>query len=55
MAAGAYNSGENAIEGCDSWNDRADNYITAITEHHRTLSQRVSNLTFPEQSRNSKP
>jgi hypothetical protein len=38
MALGAYNSGENAIEGCDSWNDRADDYITAITEHYRTLS-----------------
>ena len=53
MAAGAYNSGEDAIEGCDSWNDRADDYITAITEHYGTLSQRISILTFSEQSRNS--
>ena len=44
MAAGAYNSGEDAIEGCDSWNERANNYITAVTEHHRTLSQRVNNI-----------
>ncbi len=44
MALGAYNSGEGAIEGCDSWNGRANNYITAVTEHHRTLSQRVNNI-----------
>ena len=44
MAAGAYNSGEDAIEGCDSWNERANNYITSVTEHHRTLSQRVNNI-----------
>ena len=44
MTAGAYNSGEDAIEGCDSWNERANNYITAVTEHHRTLSQRVDNI-----------
>jgi peptidoglycan/xylan/chitin deacetylase (PgdA/CDA1 family) len=44
MALGAYNSGEDAIEGCDSWNDRADEYITHVTEHYRTLSQLVNNL-----------
>ena len=44
MALGAYNSGEDAIEGCDSWNDRADDYITAVTEHYRTLSQRANIL-----------
>ena len=44
MALGAYNSGEDAIEGCDSWNDRADEYITNVTEHHRTLSQRVNSI-----------
>jgi soluble lytic murein transglycosylase-like protein len=44
MALGAYNSGEDAIEGCDSWNDRADNYITNVTERYRTLSQMVNNL-----------
>jgi soluble lytic murein transglycosylase-like protein len=53
IAAGAYNSGEPAIDGCDSWNDRADNYITAVTEHYRTLSQRVNILAFSEQLRNS--
>jgi soluble lytic murein transglycosylase-like protein len=42
MALGAYNSGEDAIEGCDSWNDRADNYITNVIERYRTLSQMVS-------------
>lgn len=44
MALGAYNSGENAIEACDSWNNRADNYITNVTERYRTLSQMVNNL-----------
>ncbi len=44
MALGAYNSGEDAIEGCDSWNDRADNYITNVTERYRILSQMVNNL-----------
>ena len=44
MALGAYNSGEDAIEGCDSWNDRADDYITNVTEHYRTLSQRANIL-----------
>jgi peptidoglycan/xylan/chitin deacetylase (PgdA/CDA1 family)/3D (Asp-Asp-Asp) domain-containing protein len=45
MALGAYNSGEVAIEGCDSWNDRADNYITNVMERYRTLSQMVNNLS----------
>jgi hypothetical protein len=44
MAVGAYNSGEEAIEGCGLWNDRADDYITNVTEHHRTLSQIVNIL-----------
>jgi soluble lytic murein transglycosylase-like protein len=44
MALGAYNSGEDAIEGCDSWNDRADNYITNVMERYRTLSQMVNNF-----------
>jgi soluble lytic murein transglycosylase-like protein len=44
MALGAYNSGVNAIEGCDSWNDRADNYITNVTRNYETLSQMVNNI-----------
>ena len=44
MALGAYNSGEDAIEGCDSWNDRADNYITNVTRNYETLSQMVNSL-----------
>lgn len=44
MALGAYNSGVDAIEGCDSWNDRADDYITNVTERYRTLSQMVNTL-----------
>jgi len=43
MAAGAYNSGEGAIEGCGLWNDRADMYITNVTGHHRILSQ-IANI-----------
>ena len=44
MALGAYNSGEDAIQGCDSWNDRANNYITNVTENHRTLSEMANGL-----------
>jgi peptidoglycan/xylan/chitin deacetylase (PgdA/CDA1 family) len=44
MALGAYNSGENAIQGCNSWNERANNYINSVTERYRTLSQLVNNL-----------
>jgi soluble lytic murein transglycosylase-like protein len=44
MALGAYNSGENAIEECNSWSDRADNYIRNVIEHHRTLSERANIL-----------
>ncbi|HEX6282864.1 MAG TPA: transglycosylase SLT domain-containing protein, partial [Nitrososphaera sp.] len=44
MALGAYNSGEGAIDGCGEWNDRADEYITHLTERYRTLSQLVNNL-----------
>jgi hypothetical protein len=44
MTLGAYNSGEGAIEGCDSWNDRADNYITNVTRNYETLSQMVNNI-----------
>jgi peptidoglycan/xylan/chitin deacetylase (PgdA/CDA1 family)/3D (Asp-Asp-Asp) domain-containing protein len=44
MALGAYNSGEKAIEGCNSWSDRADNYIMNVIEHHRTLSERANIL-----------
>jgi soluble lytic murein transglycosylase-like protein len=44
MALGAYNSGEDAIQGCDSWNDRANNYITNVTENRRTLSEMVNGL-----------
>jgi 3D (Asp-Asp-Asp) domain-containing protein/peptidoglycan/xylan/chitin deacetylase (PgdA/CDA1 family) len=39
MALGAYNSGEDAIYGCGLWNDRADEYITEVTKHHRIMSQ----------------
>ena len=42
MAVGAYNSGEGAIYGCDLWNDRADEYITEVTIHHRILSRIAS-------------
>ena len=38
MALGAYNSGQTAIDGCGEWNDRANEYITRVTTHHRILS-----------------
>jgi hypothetical protein len=41
---GAYNFGEDAIEGCESWNDQVDDYITNVTERYRTLSQMVNHL-----------
>jgi Transglycosylase SLT domain len=44
MALGAYNSGQRAIDGCGEWNDRADEYITNVTTHHRILSQMVNIL-----------
>jgi hypothetical protein len=47
MALGAYNSGEGAIYGCGSWNDRADLYITNVTEHHRILSQ-IANIVHTD-------
>ncbi|MDQ3902193.1 MAG: transglycosylase SLT domain-containing protein [Thermoproteota archaeon] len=47
MALGAYNSGDDAIYGCSSWNDRADMYITSVTEHHRTLSQ-IANIVHAD-------
>jgi soluble lytic murein transglycosylase-like protein len=43
MALGAYNSGEGAIYGCSSWNERANLYITNVTENHRILSQ-IANI-----------
>jgi hypothetical protein len=43
MALGAYNSGEGAIHGCSSWNDRADRYITNVSENHKILSQ-IANI-----------
>jgi transglycosylase-like protein with SLT domain len=43
MAIGAYNSGEGAIHGCGSWNERANTYITNVTGHHAILSQ-IANI-----------
>ncbi|HEX5978682.1 MAG TPA: polysaccharide deacetylase family protein [Nitrososphaeraceae archaeon] len=42
MALGAYNSGEDAIGGCDSWNERANDYITGVTRNYRILSEEVN-------------
>jgi hypothetical protein len=47
MALGAYNSGEGAVYGCGTWNDRADMYITNVSEHHRTLSQ-IANMVHTD-------
>lgn len=45
MALGAYNSGQRAIDGCGEWNDRANDYITNVTTHHRILSLIANTLT----------
>ena len=42
MALGAYNSGEDAIEGCTSWNERATNYITGVTRNYIILLEEVN-------------
>jgi hypothetical protein len=44
MALGGYNSGENAIEGCNSWNERANNYVTGVTRNYAILSEMVNIL-----------
>jgi peptidoglycan/xylan/chitin deacetylase (PgdA/CDA1 family)/3D (Asp-Asp-Asp) domain-containing protein len=42
MALGAYNSGEGAIQGCDTWNERANGYITSVIRNYRILSEGVN-------------
>jgi peptidoglycan/xylan/chitin deacetylase (PgdA/CDA1 family) len=42
MALGAYNSGESAIEGCTSWNERANDYITGVTRNYIILLEEVN-------------
>jgi peptidoglycan/xylan/chitin deacetylase (PgdA/CDA1 family)/3D (Asp-Asp-Asp) domain-containing protein len=42
MALGAYNSGEGAIQGCDSWNERANDYLTSVTGNYRILLEEVN-------------
>jgi soluble lytic murein transglycosylase-like protein len=44
MALGAYNSGEKAIEGCDSRNERANDYITSVIRNYRILLEEVNTL-----------
>ncbi|MDQ3835671.1 MAG: transglycosylase SLT domain-containing protein [Thermoproteota archaeon] len=43
MALGAYNSGEGAIFGCGSWNERAGTYVASVDHHHIALSQ-IANI-----------
>ena len=38
MAAGAFNSGTNAIMGCGAYNSRAQAYVTAITAHYHQFA-----------------
>ena len=46
MALGGYNSGEGAITGCGSWNDRANSYVTLVMGDYRTLAQ-MAGLPYP--------
>ncbi len=39
MAAGAFNSGTDAVLGCGMYNDRAQAYVTAITAHYHQFAQ----------------
>ena len=39
MAAGAFNSGTDAITGCGGYNDRAQQYVTAITSHYHEFAK----------------
>ncbi len=39
MAAGAFNSGDDAITGCGMYNARAQEYVTAITSHYAEFAQ----------------
>ncbi len=38
MAAGAFNSGTDAITGCGAYNSRAQAYVTAITAHYHQFA-----------------
>jgi hypothetical protein len=38
MAAGAFNSGTNAITGCGGYNARAQAYVDAITSHYHQFA-----------------
>ena len=39
MAAGAFNSGTNAVLGCGMYNDRAQAYVDAITGHYHGFAK----------------
>ncbi len=39
MAAGAFNSGDDAVLGCGNYNMRAQEYVTAITQHYKQFAQ----------------
>ena len=42
MAAGAFNSGVNAVLGCSMFNARAQAYATAVLGHYRTFAPRAN-------------
>lgn len=41
MSAGAFNSGPRAVLGCGLFNDRAQNYVTAVLGHYSGFAQRA--------------
>jgi hypothetical protein len=38
MAAGAFNSGDDAVTGCGMYNARAQMYVDAITSHYHDFA-----------------
>jgi hypothetical protein len=39
MSAGAFNSGDNAVTGCGTFNTRAQNYVNAVLGHYGTFAK----------------
>jgi Transglycosylase SLT domain len=39
MSAGAFNSGDDSVSGCDMYNARAQGYVNAVLGHYRTFAQ----------------
>ncbi|HEX3695449.1 MAG TPA: discoidin domain-containing protein [Polyangia bacterium] len=46
MAAGAYNSGEDSVTGCQQFNDRAQNYVNNVLSRYRNFAGQAG-VPFP--------